>query len=48
MLSKKGYNGEGEDVDLKAYVKYKNIGSGIKSLNGILIWRTPFPILDKE
>ena len=30
LLSKKGYNGEGADVDLKAFMKYKNIGSGTK------------------
>jgi len=30
LLSKKEYNGEGEDVSLKAFVKYKNIGSGTK------------------
>jgi len=30
LLSKKGYNSEGVDVLLKAFVKYKNIGSGTK------------------
>ena len=30
LLSKKGDNGEGADVSLKAFVKYKNIGSGTK------------------
>ena len=30
LLSKKGYNGEGAEVLLKAFVNYKNIGSGTK------------------
>jgi len=30
LLSKKGSNGEGADVSLKAFVKYENIGSGTK------------------
>jgi hypothetical protein len=44
LLAKKGYNSEGADVGLKAYVKYNNIGSGTKSLNGIPIWRKLFTI----
>jgi hypothetical protein len=28
LLSKKGNNSEGADVSLKAFVNYKNIGSG--------------------
>ncbi|WP_262895208.1 hypothetical protein [Gelidibacter salicanalis] len=32
MLAKKGYNSEGTDVALKAYGKYRNMGSGTKSL----------------
>ena len=30
LLLKKGYNGEGADANLKAFVKYRNIGSGTK------------------
>jgi len=48
LLSKKGYNSEGADVGLKAFVKYKNIGSCTKWLNGIPIWRTAFTISDWE
>jgi hypothetical protein len=48
LLTEKGYNSEGADVGLKAFVKYENIGSGTKSLNGIPIWRTPFTISDCE
>jgi hypothetical protein len=48
LLAKKGYNSEGADVGLKAFVKYKNVGSGTKSLNGIPIWRTAFTISDWE
>tara|TARA_R100000935_G_scaffold1440_2_gene4656 strand:- start:159 stop:338 length:180 start_codon:yes stop_codon:yes gene_type:complete len=48
LLSKKGYNNEGADVSLKVYVKYKNIGSCTKSLNGIQIKRTLFTISDWE
>ena len=45
LRSKKGYNGEGAEVGLKAFVKYATIGSCTKSLNGIPIWRTLFTIL---
>jgi hypothetical protein len=48
LLAKKGYNSEGADVGLKAFVKYKNVGSGTKSLNGIPIKRMLFTILARE
>jgi hypothetical protein len=45
---KKRLSSEGMEVYLKAYVKYKNIGSDTKSLNGISIKRTLFTILARE
>jgi len=32
LLSKKGRNSEGADVDLKIFMKYKNIGSSTKCI----------------
>lgn len=48
LLAKKGRAVNGYGSRSKGFMKYQDIGSGAKGLNGIPIWRTLFTSLTQK